>query len=345
MNSRIYIFMRALFQLRNTRWLALAGAGIALFGDVVDFFTSLVSRHILQIGLAAFATLTLYLCWKFFAKGPPGDAPPDGATDCPECNATRFGIFATLAFGLLTFVGEGGSATGRISDQLGIIERDVSDIKEALEPQTIIDDPETMADHFNNAFLYHYQRNDGASAVREMKALYGMGAPNKMDAAQLYFDTHTTQEARAETLAEMERIGMARRDATLLVVAARHAPAPGDRARLVAQAQVMRPELPYAWWDPMKQPDMAQARFSRYGEEAARLRAEIATMEKFLALEAAMPPSRWFFMPTMGAGYSSSAQSLIDVNRRIAAQYDDMESGKFQRGIRDQLMKERASGN
>lgn len=338
-----FAFAKALMVPQNTRWLALAGTGIALFGDVVTFFTNLVDHGTLLIGLTFFAVTMLYLCWRIFVK-PPNDAPPEQAADCRECDATRFGIFATAALALLALVGGGDSATAKIGEQLGLIQSDVADIKEILEPQSIIDNPVSAADHFNNAFVYHHYRNDSASAMKSMQALYALGTPSKIDAAQLYFDSHATQQAKSKTLAEMQRLGAEKRDATLLVVAARYVAAGEERDRLIAQARSIAPQLPYAWWDPMVMPDAPRDTFTRPGEEAARLRTRIANIEKFLALEEQSPPSRWFYMPAMAAGSGSAAQMLLGGYRQQAQQYEDMESGKFQREIREKLKRERANG-
>lgn len=337
-------FAKALMVPHNTRWLALAGTGIALFGDVVTFFTGLVNHTTLLIGLTFFAAFMLYLCWRIFVKAPADALPPEQAADCRECNATRFGIFATAALALLAFIGSGESATAKIGEQLGLIQRDVSDIKEILEPQSIIDDPDSAADHFNNAFVYHHYRNDSAKAMESMRTLYRLDAPRKIDAAQLFFDSHTAQQAKSKTLAEMQRLGAEKQDATLLVVAARHAATGEERDRLIAQARSIAPDLPHAWWDPLVMPDAPRDTFTRPGEEAARLRARIANIEKFLALEEQSPPSRWFYMPAMAAGSGSAAQMLLGSYRQQAQQYEDMESGKFQREIRDKIMRDRAKG-
>lgn len=337
-------FAKALVVPQNTRWLALAGTGIALFGDVVTFFTGLVNHTIFLIGLTLFAAITLYLCWQIFTKAPSKDIPLEQAVDCRECDATRFGIFATLAFALLAYIGGGESATAKVGEQLGIIQKDVADIKEVLEPQSIIDEPETAADHFNNAFVFHHYRNDSANAIKSMKALYALDAPGKIDAAQLYFDAHATQEAKSRTLADMQRIGAEKRDATMLVIAARHASNGEERDRLIEQARSIAPDLPHAWWDPMVMPDAPRDTFTRPGEEAARLRTRISNIEKFLALEEKSPPSQWFYMPKMAAGYGSAGQMLLGTYRQQAQQYEDMASGKFQREIREKLLRDRASG-
>ena len=57
------------------------------------------------------------------------------------------------------------------------------------QPQMIIDDPESAAEHFNNAWIYQMMQRNSAKAFAEMQTLYANYAPKKLDAAQLYFDS------------------------------------------------------------------------------------------------------------------------------------------------------------
>ena len=340
-------FVRDLLAPRKAPYFTLAGAGIGLFSDVVDFFTNLVNRWAILTGFVALAAFAGWLCLKVYKS--QRETEHDEAAKpalCPECNATRFGLFAAFAFIALSAIGQGESATAKIGEQLGLIQRDVSVIKETLEPQTIIDNPKSMPDHFNNAFVYMHYRRDAAGALREMNALYARGAPQKLDAAQLYFDAHSSRATRTETLAQMERLATEKGDPTLLILAARHTTDRDARRRLVERARRMTPELPYAWWDPMVPQDPSGNALIDPGAEAARLRAEISRIEKFQALEGAAPPTRWYYMPEMaGAGhYGNSAAMLAEQYRRTATTYEDMASGKFQRDLREKMVRERAKG-
>jgi len=334
--------VKSLAALQGQRWLILTGTGIALFGDVIDFFSDLLARPVLLAGLVLFASVTLWLCWRVFGDGAPQGDPPKEPTDCPECNATRFGGFACIAFGVLTLIGNGGSATATVGEQLGLIQQDIDEIQEVLEPQTIIDDPETMAEHFNNAFVYRTYRQDAVNAARSMADLYAIGAPRKLDAAQLYFDTQSAVAGRASVLAAMKRIGEASGDATLLVVAARNVASNDERRQLVARARQLAPDMPFVWWDPMMPEEPPLNAFTNPGDEGRRLRQRIAEMEKAQALANAVPSSTWLYMPGFYGDYGTSGQMLIDTYKRSAQQYEDMESGKFQRDIREKLKREQS---
>ncbi len=335
-------FIRGLLVPPRAQILTLAAAGIGLFGDVVDFFTDLVPRWVIGAGLLGLALLAAWMCWPLFKAA----ADSLRREDCRECNTARFGLYGTAAFVLLSFVGGGDSATATIGTRLGLIERDVAVVRETLEPQTIIARPRTMADHFNNAFVYLNYRRDAPSAQREMAALYALGAPRKLDAAQLYLDSHAATEPRNATVERMGKMGTAQRDATLLVVAARHSTDRARQSAIVAEAQRIEPQLPEAWYDPMRPQVMAAGRnaFARPGDEAARIRAEIALIEKHQALAAAAPVARWYYMPQMAQGAGGSLQMLLDTYRQSAQQYEDMASGKFGREVRAKLAQDRAQG-
>src|SRR5690606_12875338 len=97
---------------------------------------------------------------------------------------------------LLLLAGQGTTATERIGAQLGLIQQDVTAIREdttAIRDVTssaeLVRNPRSAGDFFRNAWIYNMVRRDNAAAWESIQELYRRHNPNKLDAAELYFNT------------------------------------------------------------------------------------------------------------------------------------------------------------
>ncbi|MBB4632429.1 hypothetical protein [Sphingosinicella soli] len=345
MGSRIGIVKRIVWPARASLF-ALIGGAVGLFGDLVNFFSEFLSADMLVLIFAVITGVAGLLCFqRAFMVNAADDKAVDDVVQCTQCDAFRFGLFATAAFILLMLVGQGQSATEAVGRQLGLIKEDtavirdqVGDLHAMSQPQMIIDRPKSAADHFNNAWIYQMMQRNPAKAFAEMQALYGEYAPRKLDAAQLYFDAGNAVTGRTKLVEDMQALARKTGDATLLVIAARAAPSGEAGDAMAAEAQALDPELPFAWWDimrpkPMRVPDMNQR-----GAAAQRDRfiAERALIEKFRALYGAHPAQHWYFLPQYAGDMESIARQQSESMANNIASYDDIASGRLAQRVREE---------
>lgn len=328
---------------------AVIGGAVGLFGDLVNFFADFLSAEVLVIVFAVVTGIAALLCFQRAVMiDTSNEAAVAEVVDCAPCDAFRFGLFATAAFLLLLLVGQGQSATETVGRQLGLIQTDVSAIRDDVgelralaQPQMIVKSPKTAAEHFNNGWIYMFVQRDPAKAYAEMKMLYARHSPKKLDAAQLYFDSGSAVSGRKQILDEMQALAKARGDATLLVIAARAAPSREVGNDIAGAARALDPELPFTWWDVMRPQQQGGGGFTSAdaAETAARQRAERADIEKFRTLYSEKPPAAFFFLPQFQADYEALARQTSENLAQTIATYEDISSGRLAQRTREAARK------
>jgi hypothetical protein len=344
-DTRIGIVKRIIWPAKASLF-ALIGGAVGLFGDLVNFFAEFLSADVLVLIFAVVTAVAGLLCFqRAFMVNAADDKAVDEVVQCTQCDAFRFGLFATAAFILLMLVGQGQSATEAVGRQLGLIKEDtavirdqVGDLHAMAQPQMIIDDPESAADHFNNAWIYQMMQRNSAKAFAEMQTLYANYAPKKLDAAQLYFDSGNAVKGRVQLVEEMQALARKTGDATLLVIAARAAPSAEAGDAMAAEAQKLDPELPFAWWDIMRPKPVKVGDMTQRGAAAQRDRfiAERETVEKFRALYGAYPAQHWFFLPQFAGDLETIARQQSEGMANNIATYDDIASGRLADRVREE---------
>ena len=332
--TRLSIIRRIVWPARASLF-ALIGGAVGLFGDLANFFAEFLSAEILVLLFAVVTGVAALLCLqRAFMVNSADDQAVDAVVHCAPCDAFRFGLFATAVFLVLMLIGQGQSATETVGRKLGLIQRDVSAIRDDVsdlhalaQPQMIIKKPRTAGDYFNNAWVYQNIQRNPALAFQEMKTLYASHAPRRMDAAQLYFESGQAVTARSTVVQDMAALARRTGDATLLVVAARAAATRAEGDRLVAEARALDPELPFVWWD-IQRIQMVPRGNTTPAERAAILRADIAQIEKFRALYTARPTSDFFFLPQYQGDLESVARQMSESFSQTLTTYDDITSGK-----------------
>lgn len=112
--------------------------------------------------------------------------------------------------------------------------------------------PRSAADFFRNAWIHNLVRRDADGALASIQDLYRSHAPNKLDAAELYFNVGRSFLTREQLLASTIQIGRDRRDASMLVMAARIVDTNAEAYSLMDEARAIDPDLPFAYWDPFR---------------------------------------------------------------------------------------------
>lgn len=226
------------------------GAGIGVVGDLGNFITETLKAPYLLTLFGAATILFAALCLKKASvsdTAEPGEA--GDFTACRECQGLRISFYATIAFGILMLIGQGESASERIGTSLGLIQRDVADIRKAMESNILIDDPVEAEEFYHNAYLQLRSSNEPKAAAASLDEMYKRHSPNKMDAAELYWETHMAQVSASELVSRMVELGRSKRDAHLIVVAARHESNGEARQKLMAEARTIDPQNPFGYWD------------------------------------------------------------------------------------------------
>jgi hypothetical protein len=303
------------------------GGGAALLGDFSNLLSDKVTPAVLlSIFGAATAVFGLLCIQRALLLIPAEEGPAlDEVAHCAVCDGLRIALAGTAVFLVLMIVGHGDSATEVIGKRLGLIQqevhataKDVGEIHDVVQPQMIIKRPSTPAERFNNAWVHMNIRRDPAQAWAAAQDLYAHGAPRKVDAAELYFNTGRQFVAREQLLAQMASLGRSQRDATLLVIAGRNTTDDAASDRLYAEARGIDPDLPIAQWDVIRQ-GVRMGRFEGSFEAQRRaLMGQKAAMEAFLAKLDASPPSKYYFIPQYQPDYAVSVrQMLTAVDRNI----------------------------
>lgn len=334
----------------------LAGVGgiIGLLSDVGGFLGGITSPWVW--GPVVLGLLLAVLLFAPCRRRVLADLPKkqDEAYDCRICNVFRVGLFACLVCAMLALAGQGATATGNIGEKLGLIERKVDDIKqdtalirddasamrEVLAVGELVKKPKSAAERFHNAWLLNMQRGDNAGAWAQLQALYNDYTPNKLDAAELYRNVGKAFLGRDELLARMVEIGRLKRDAAMLIIAARNEADPDVAQALRAEARAIDPDLPFAYWDvgDFSRQFGGAGQAGNAAQQLAHYRAVVAGHEKFLEVAARGPVARYFYRPQFQADYDDLARSQLQNARSMVESWEKMDS--YQRPRRGQSYEE-----
>lgn len=313
------------------------GGIVSLTGDFASFLANIASPTILvwpAVGLAAL------LAW--FCLGRVGavaaDAPAEAqeaAVQCRECDAFRVMLFASVGVVLLLLAGQGTTATERIGAQLGLIQRDVTAIREdttAIRDVTssseLVRNPRSAADFYRNAWIHNMIRRDAQGAWDSIQALYRNHTPNKLDAADLYFNAGRTFLTREQLLAQMIQVGRERRDASMLVTAARNVDSNEQAFALMDEARAIDPDLPLAYWDPMRVQFIGLVPGGTPEQNLEQARRALAGSERFLEIAARKPIAGYYYQPQYAPDMESFVRSQVDTHRGTVRNWEQVVNGR-----------------
>lgn len=300
---------------------AIVGGIVSLLGDFAQFLANIASPQLLIWPIVALAGLLAWFCFGRIGKGASASGADidHDVLHCRECDSFRVLLFAGLGAGLLLLAGQGTTATERIGAQLGLIQADVSAIREdtaALRDITssveIDRNPRSAEAYFRNAWIYANVRRDNAAAWESVQALYERFAPNRLDAAELYFNAGRATLTRDALLARMIETGQRKRDASMLVIAGRNASSNEEAQALYAEARAIDPELPFAYWDVARIQLIALQPGATPRENLAHTQAIVAGHEQFLEIAARKPVASYFYLPQHQADFETVARSQLD---------------------------------
>jgi len=291
------------------------GAGAGLFGDLANFLSERVTAGLLLVLFASGAGVAAGFCIaKALKVADRTEANAIAVGKCLPCDAFRAAAVAGLIYLLLMLIGGGQTATGKIGETLGLIQKDVEKIstdveaiRETTDAFAIIDKPKNAADRFHNAWVHQNMRRDGAKALAELDALYAKGEPARLDAAELYFAAGRTNLSRDALVEKMRAMGVKNRDAALIVVAGRNAPDAAAADALYAEARALDPAFPFAWWDIQRQQAVA-ASAGGIEENLAGLLAQKANIDKFIETMGGRPAGEFFYLPQHQADFEGLAR-------------------------------------
>ena len=314
---------------RQEPFTAVLGAGVGLAGDLANFVTEVIRAPYL---LAVFGVLTIVLgafCLKKARRNlTDGADDMDAAAKCRECDSLRISLYATIAFGILMVIGQGDSATARIGQQLGLIQADVADVREAMSSGIPVKNPRTAEELFGNAYIYFHMRRDAATALETLERLYRDHNPKKLDAADLYQQALATTSNPAQVDAQMVAKGDSLSDPGFFVLLARkHNTDPEQSEAYRQRALALDPTYAYAHWDPMGTAIGAGPRVGDIAGAMDYFPRQIERIDAFMARIQADPPSRYFFVPQYQVGGLEQARTMraiyvqsLESNQQLATQ-------------------------
>jgi len=309
---------------------AIVGGIVSLLGDFASFLGNIASPQILLWPAVGLAGLLAWLCIGRVTAVPAGAEPAaeDEAVKCRECDAFRVMLFASAGVVLLLLAGQGTTATERIGSQLGLIQQDVAIIREDTEAirnvtssSEIVRNPRSAADYFRNAWIYNMVQRDAAQSWASIQALYERHTPNKLDAAELYFNAGRAQLTREQLLAQMIDIGRNRRDASMLVMAARNLDSNDEALALMAEARAIDPDLPFAHWDPMRVQFISLQPGATPQQNLAQSQQALAGTEAFLEVAGRKPVASYYYLPQHAPDMEQFARSQLDTYRGTVANW------------------------
>lgn len=320
---------------------AIVGGIVSLLSDFSAFLANIASPQILVWPLVGLAGLLAWFCLG--RVGAAAKETPDGsetAVQCRECDAFRVMLFASAGVALLLMAGQGETATERFGRQLGVIEDTVIDIAEDTEAirnvtssSELLRNPRSAADHFRNGWIHSFVHRDAARAWDSAQAMYRVGAPNKLDAAELYFNAGRVHMTRDALLAQMAQVGRERRDAALLIIAGRNMERNEDAFALYEQARQIDPDMPFAYWDVARVQLMQITGGASAQENVETTRAVVAGHERFIEVSQRKPIASYFYLPQHQADFETLARSQLESFRtnlatweRIVQQQQEMEA-------------------
>lgn len=321
---------------------AVVGGIVSLAGDFASFLGNIASPTILVWPAVGLAGLLSWFCFGRIGA-VAADAPDEAreaAVQCRECDAFRVMLFASVGVVLLLLAGQGTTATERIGTQLGLIQQDVAAIREdttAIRDVTssseLVRNPRSAADFFRNAWIHNMVRRDNDAVWQSIEELYRRHTPNKLDAAELYFNTGRLHLTRDQLLSQMVEVGRSRRDASMLVIAARNMESNQEAIALYDEARAIDPDMPFAYWDVARVQFMQITSGATSRENLASAQAAVAGHERFLEVASRKPVAGYFYLPQHQADFESLARSQLESFRsnaqtweRIVQQQDEMEA-------------------
>lgn len=319
---------------KNWTMSAVVGGSAAVAGDLIGFFSNLASPFWL-VGVfgAALAVFGVLCVRKAMATGDDTGPAFDAVVECRECDGFRFSLFGTGVFLILALIGQGETVTERIARQLDVIEDNttvtregVEDIQTTLAATTIVEDADTAAEMFNNAWIYLRHRDQGGPALAELDRLYAEFAPRKIDAAELYAAAARATMTRQQIVDRMTALGRSSGDETLLIVAARQVEDEAARRALREEARRMAPDQPFAYFDSEQYNEALTGAGGDPRAMEERLAELIVLLDQAIPLLEGRPAGDFYYKPTFAADpldmaemYRSTAESQLNSFRQIRA--------------------------
>lgn len=313
------------------------GGIVSLAGDFASFLGNIASPSLLVWPAVGLAGLLAWFCLGQVGKVAADAAPEtqEAAVQCRECDAFRVMLFASVGVVLLLLAGQGTTATERIGTQLGLIQQDVAAIREdttAIRDVTasseLVRNPRSAADYFRNAWIHNMVRRDAQGAWDSIQALYRSHTPNKLDAAELYFNAGRTFATRDQLLTQMIDIGRQRRDASMLVMAARNVDTNDQAFALMEEAKAIDPELPFAYWDPFRVQFIGLVPGGTPQQNLEQSRRALAGSESFLEVAARKPVASYYYLPQHAPDMESFVRSQLDTHRGAVRNWEQVVNGR-----------------
>jgi hypothetical protein len=333
------VITRILWPERASLFIIIGGAA-GIVGDMANFFLEIISPLALIIIFGSVAAASTLLCFqRAMLVDAANEQDVEAVVHCGVCDAMRFGLFAAASFVVLLFVGQGQSATEKIAETLGLIHEDVKQISQdvsninenveqigdVVQSQKIISNPKSAADFFTNAWIYSHIHRNPQKALDALDEMYKRFSPNKMDAAELYYNTARQIKGREELMATMEKYSEDQSDATLLVIAGRNATTSEESDRLYARAREMDPDQPFAYWDIMRFTATVSSTGIGPSEQKAMAQKQVADIENFVERIGKKPASHYFFLPQYQPDHEMVArQTQANMQKNVEA-YEGME--------------------
>lgn len=315
----------------------IVGGIVSLAGDFASFLGNIASPQILVWPAVGLAGLLSWFCLGQVGK-LAADAPAEKQEEviqCRECDAFRIMLFASVGVVLLLLAGQGTTATERIGAQLGLIQTTVENIQEdttAIRDVTssseLVRNPRTDADFFHNAWINNMVRRDAQASWDSIQALYRNHTPNKLDAAELYFNAGRTFLTREQLLQRMIETGRERRDASMLVMAARNVDTNDEAFALMNEARAIDPELPLAYWDPMRVQFIGLVPGGTPAQNLAQSRRALEGSEQFLQVAARKPIAGYYFLPQYAPDMESFVRSQVETHRGAVRNWEQVVNGR-----------------
>lgn len=312
------------------------GGIVSMAGDFASFLGNIASPTVLVWPAVGLAGLLAWFCLGRVGA-VAGDAPAEAqeaAVQCRECDAFRVLLFASVGVMLLLLAGQGTTATERIGAQLGLIQQDVAEIREdttAIRDVTssseLVRNPRSAADFFRNAWIHNMVRRDAQGAWDSIQALYSRHTPNKLDAAELYFNAGRSFATREQLLNQMIEIGRERRDAAMLVMAARNVDGNDQAYALMDEARAIDPDLPFAYWDPFRVQFIGLVPGSTPQQNLEQSRRALQGSETFLEVAARKPVASYYYLPQHAPDMESFVRSQIDTHRGAVRNWETVVNG------------------
>ncbi|MBN8606110.1 MAG: hypothetical protein J0L81_04270 [Caulobacterales bacterium] len=306
------------------------GGIVSLAGDFASFLGNIASPQILVWPAVGLAGLLSWFCLGQVSKIPATAEPAaqEQAIQCRECDAFRVMLFATIGVVLLLLAGQGTTATERIGTQLGLIQEDVSAIREdttAIRDVTssgeLVRNPRSAEDFYRNAWIHNMMRRDAAASWDAIQELYRRHTPNKLDAADLYFQAGRSALTREQLLAQMIQVGRERRDASMLVTAARNIDSNDEAFALLNEARAIDADLPFAYWDPMRPQFIQLVPGATPEQNLAQSQRAVQGIETFIEVAGRKPVASYYYQPQYAPDMETFARGQLETYRGTLANW------------------------